>query len=80
MTVRSTMGSTSGLLAIAMELLVCRIPTRRISIVRFSRPGGGTWLTGAAYKSAIQWIQQQIESDPKYQKDDTRFWVDVTAI
>ncbi|RHZ57468.1 glycoside hydrolase family 134 protein [Aspergillus thermomutatus] len=32
------------------------------------------------YKSAIQWIQQQIQSDPKYQKDDTRFWVDVTAI
>ncbi|EAW23603.1 glycoside hydrolase family 134 protein [Aspergillus fischeri NRRL 181] len=32
------------------------------------------------YKSAVQWIQQQIESDPKYQEDDTRFWVDVKAI
>ncbi|KAF4265870.1 hypothetical protein CNMCM8812_002964 [Aspergillus fumigatus] len=32
------------------------------------------------YKSAIQWIRQQIESDPKYKKDDTRFWVDVVAI
>jgi uncharacterized protein YegL len=42
--------------------------------------GGDTKLIGAAYKSAIQWIQQQIEKDPKYQKDDTRFWVDVTAI
>ncbi|KAL4889997.1 hypothetical protein BDV59DRAFT_204803 [Aspergillus ambiguus] len=34
----------------------------------------------AGYKSAIQWIQQQIESDEKYQSDDTRFWVDVQAI
>ncbi|GFF35030.1 hypothetical protein IFM61606_03099 [Aspergillus udagawae] len=32
------------------------------------------------YKSAVQWIKQQIESDPKYQKDDTRFYVDVMAI
>ncbi|EAU35362.1 conserved hypothetical protein [Aspergillus terreus NIH2624] len=34
----------------------------------------------AGYKSAIQWIQQQIESDEVYQKDDTRFWVQVQAI
>lgn len=33
-----------------------------------------------AYKSAIEWIQQQIDSDEKYLTDDTRFWVDVTAI
>ncbi|GKZ98009.1 hypothetical protein AnigIFM59636_001833 [Aspergillus niger] len=34
----------------------------------------------AGYKSAIQWIQQQIESDKVYQKDDTRFWVQVQPI
>ena len=28
----------------------------------------------------ITWIQQQIESDEKYQTDDTRFWVNVVAI
>jgi hypothetical protein len=33
-----------------------------------------------AYKTAIEWIQQQIDSDEKYLTDDTRFWVDVTAI
>ncbi|KAJ5782118.1 hypothetical protein N7457_003892 [Penicillium paradoxum] len=33
-----------------------------------------------AYINAIAWIQQQIESDSKYQSDDTRFWVDVQAI
>ncbi|KAJ5951047.1 uncharacterized protein N7479_009460 [Penicillium vulpinum] len=33
-----------------------------------------------AYIDAISWIQQQIESDEKYQSDDTRFWVDVVAI
>ncbi|KAL2138833.1 hypothetical protein VTI28DRAFT_6175 [Corynascus sepedonium] len=32
------------------------------------------------YKSAIQWIQGQIDSDSKYKSDDTRFWVDVPAI
>lgn len=32
------------------------------------------------YKDAVLWIQQQIESDEKYQSDDTRFWVDVQAI
>ncbi|KAJ5158793.1 uncharacterized protein N7500_008444 [Penicillium coprophilum] len=32
------------------------------------------------YIDAIAWIQQQIESDEKYQTDDTRFWVDVVAI
>ncbi|KAB8071212.1 hypothetical protein BDV29DRAFT_193448 [Aspergillus leporis] len=32
------------------------------------------------YRDAVNWIQQQIESDSKYQSDDTRFWVDVTAI
>lgn len=32
------------------------------------------------YKSAIQWIQSQIDSDPKYKSDNTRFWVDVTPI
>ncbi|KAL4767039.1 hypothetical protein BDW60DRAFT_227073 [Aspergillus nidulans var. acristatus] len=33
-----------------------------------------------AYIDAVAWIQQQIESDKKYQSDDTRFWVDVHAI
>lgn len=32
------------------------------------------------YKSAVKWIKSQIESDKKYQSDDTRFWVDVVAI
>ncbi|KAF7592543.1 hypothetical protein BBP40_012767 [Aspergillus hancockii] len=32
------------------------------------------------YRRAIDWIEQQIKSDFKYQSDDTRFWVDVTAI
>ncbi|KAK6512652.1 hypothetical protein TWF481_001533 [Arthrobotrys musiformis] len=32
------------------------------------------------YKSAIQWIQSQIDSDSKYKWDDTRFWVNVPAI
>jgi hypothetical protein len=36
------------------------------------------WWIG--YIDAIAWIQQQIESDEKYQSDDTRFWVDVQAI
>ncbi|KAI9039719.1 glycoside hydrolase family 134 protein [Aspergillus affinis] len=34
----------------------------------------------ATYKTAIQWIQEQIESKESYSTDDTRFWVDVTAI
>jgi hypothetical protein len=32
------------------------------------------------YKSAIGWIQGQIDSNSKYRSDDTRFWVDVTPI
>jgi hypothetical protein len=28
----------------------------------------------------VAWIQQQLESDKKFQSDDTRFWVDVVAI
>ncbi|KAF7597386.1 hypothetical protein BBP40_006328 [Aspergillus hancockii] len=32
------------------------------------------------YKSAVKWIKSQIESDKKYESDDTRFWVDVVAI
>jgi hypothetical protein len=32
------------------------------------------------YKNAIQWIQQQIDSNSKYKWDDTRFWVNVPAI
>ncbi|KAJ5382976.1 hypothetical protein N7517_000887 [Penicillium concentricum] len=33
-----------------------------------------------AYIDAVAWIQAQLESDEKYQSDDTRFWVDVVAI
>ncbi|KAE8157115.1 hypothetical protein BDV40DRAFT_309023 [Aspergillus tamarii] len=32
------------------------------------------------YRDAVQWIKSQIESNKKYESDDTRFWVDVTAI
>ncbi|KAE8364473.1 hypothetical protein BDV27DRAFT_157849 [Aspergillus caelatus] len=32
------------------------------------------------YKSAVQWIQKQIDSNEKYKYDDTRFWVSVVAI
>jgi len=32
------------------------------------------------YKNAVYWIRDQINSDPKYLTDDTRFWVEVPAI
>ncbi|KAJ5968349.1 hypothetical protein N7501_004597 [Penicillium viridicatum] len=32
------------------------------------------------YINGVTWIQQQIESDAKYQTDDTRFWIDVVPI
>ncbi|PKY04662.1 hypothetical protein P168DRAFT_326474 [Aspergillus campestris IBT 28561] len=32
------------------------------------------------YMAGITWIQEQIESDEKFQTDDTRFWVDVVPI
>jgi len=32
------------------------------------------------YKTAVQWIQSQIDSDSRFRTDDTRFWVDVPAI
>ncbi|KAF4764672.1 hypothetical protein N7455_010595 [Penicillium solitum] len=32
------------------------------------------------YINGVSWIQQQIESDDKYQSDDTRFWIDVVPI
>ncbi|KAL2839498.1 hypothetical protein BJY01DRAFT_219226 [Aspergillus pseudoustus] len=32
------------------------------------------------YKSAVYWIQEQIDSNSAYKTDDTRFWVDVVAI
>ncbi|KAJ9648888.1 hypothetical protein H2199_000801 [Coniosporium tulheliwenetii] len=34
----------------------------------------------ANYKTAVQWIQSQIDSDSRFRTDDTRFWVDVPAI
>ncbi|PGG95965.1 hypothetical protein AJ79_09785 [Helicocarpus griseus UAMH5409] len=33
-----------------------------------------------AYKEGVFWIQSQIESDPKYLTDDTRFWADIVPI
>lgn len=32
------------------------------------------------YKNAVYWIRDQLNSDPKYLTDDTRFWVQVPAI
>lgn len=32
------------------------------------------------YKSAVYWIQEQIDSDSAHESDDIRFWVDVVAI
>jgi hypothetical protein len=32
------------------------------------------------YKTAVYWIQSQINSNSKYKTDDTRFWVSVPAI
>jgi len=32
------------------------------------------------YRESVEWIKGQIDSDPKYKSDDTRFWVDVTPI
>ncbi|CEG81953.1 hypothetical protein RMATCC62417_16090 [Rhizopus microsporus] len=32
------------------------------------------------YKDAVNWIHDQLASNSKYLSDDTRFWVDVTAI
>ena len=32
------------------------------------------------YRDSVEWIKSQIDSDPKYESDDTRFWVDVTPI
>lgn len=32
------------------------------------------------YKSAVYWIQEQLDSDTAHESDDIRFWVDVVAI
>lgn len=32
------------------------------------------------YRESVEWIQSQIDSNPMYKSDDTRFWVDVTPI
>lgn len=31
------------------------------------------------YKNTVEWIQAQIDSNPKYKTDDTRFWVGFLA-
>lgn len=32
------------------------------------------------YKNAVEWIQQQIDSNDQYKWDDTRFWVYIPPI
>ncbi|KAJ6184401.1 hypothetical protein N7519_005702 [Penicillium mononematosum] len=32
------------------------------------------------YKASVEWIKQQIDSNPAYKTDDTRFYVEVVAI
>ncbi|KAI9304524.1 hypothetical protein BJ944DRAFT_266703 [Cunninghamella echinulata] len=32
------------------------------------------------YKNGVNWIHDQLARDPKYLRDDTRFWIDVTPI
>lgn len=85
--VRSTMAMTSGSAVTAMEQLVWRILIRRILSVSshidhhcLIAPCGDNLIEEKDYKNAVEWIQQQIESNTQYQTDDTRFWVDVTAI
>jgi hypothetical protein len=41
---------------------------------------GLTLCVRKGYRSAIEWIKQQIDSNQVYLRDDTRFWVDVTPI
>jgi hypothetical protein len=36
--------------------------------------------TSLDYKTAVYWIQQQIDSNWAHKSDDIRFWVDVVAI
>jgi hypothetical protein len=36
--------------------------------------------TSLDYKTAVYWIQQQIDSNSAHKSDDIRFWVDVVAI
>lgn len=74
---------TSGLLATATVLAVLTTLTPRIFRVCFPRYGYNCETDVnlfADYKSAVQWIQKQIDSNNDYKYDDTRFWVDVVAI
>lgn len=34
----------------------------------------------AAYREAVYWIRDRIDADAAHRADDTRFWVDITAI
>jgi len=42
----------------------------------------GTWSQNDIinYRTAINWIQSQINSNAKFRADDTRFWVDVPPV
>lgn len=73
---------TPGLLHSVTVLMASRIQTLRIFRVRCS-----SFINAATvhaditidYKATVEWIKGQIESDVKYQTDDTRFWVGPTA-
>lgn len=82
-TARTTTATTSGLLATVTVLAVWPTLTPRTSRVSFQRYGYNCDSDAdpfADYKSAVQWIQQQIDNNESYKWDDTRFWVDVVAI
>ena len=82
-TASATTGMTSGLLATVTVLVVLRIPIPRTFLVSFRRYGyycDSDADPFADYKSAVEWIQKQIDSNPVYKTDDTRFYVEVVAI
>lgn len=82
-TARTTTATTSGLPATATVLAVWTTLTPRTSRVSFQRFGYNCDSNAdhfTDYKSAVQWIQKQIDSNESYKTDDTRFWVSVVAI
>lgn len=82
-TAKTTTGMTSGLLATATVLAAFRILIPRTFSVSLQIYGYNCDCDVNPfpdYKSAVEWIQQQIDSNNDYKYDDTRFWVDVVAI
>lgn len=84
--VRDTMAMTSGLAVSVMEQLAWLILIPRISpvsyplILLFLSQGTYKLTENKDYKNAVEWIQQQIDSNDQYKSDDTRFWVDIPSI